>query len=73
MGIARGEHAVRDREAWVVLNGQEQVGRRFVELTLEEIGVTDCAEGRALPLARTQAQRGFDMLDCGIGFARPHP
>jgi hypothetical protein len=26
-----------------------------------------------LPLARTQAQRGFDMLDCGIGFARPHP
>ena len=38
MGIARGEKAVCGGKAWMVLNGQEQLRRRFVKLTFEEIG-----------------------------------
>ena len=71
MGIARGESAVWDRETRVVLNGQEQLRRRFVKPTFEEIGETDRAERRALTLARAQAQRGLDMLDREIGLAGP--
>src|SRR6266436_5864378 len=38
MGIARGEKAVCRGRARMVLNGQEQLRRRFVKPTLEEIG-----------------------------------
>ena len=39
MGIAGGERAVRLREAWIVLDGQEQLRRRLVEATSEEMAV----------------------------------
>ena len=41
MGIARGENAVWGGKARIVLNGQEQLRRRFVKLTFEEIGRAD--------------------------------
>ncbi len=39
MGIARGENAVASGIAWMVLDGQEQLRRRFVKLAFEEIGL----------------------------------
>src|SRR3954452_15594901 len=41
MGIARGESAVWGGIAWMVVNGQEQLRRRFVKPVFEEMGLAN--------------------------------
>ena len=63
MRIARGETTVWEGRARIVLHGQEQLWRRLVKPTFEEMGSTDHGKGCAYGLARAQAPRGLEMLD----------
>jgi hypothetical protein len=57
----------------MVLNGQKQLRRRFVKLTFDEIGRAYHRQGRTHALARSQPQRGLDMLDREIGMTGKNP
>jgi hypothetical protein len=73
MGVASGEKSVRVRVTWILLDRKEQFWHGHIEPPSEEMG---CAYGRervADAGAGTEAQRGLDMLDCGVGLARPKP
>src|SRR6266478_688775 len=47
----------------MVLDGQEQIRRRFIKPVFEEIGRTHRGQGLTHTLARAQTQRGLEMLD----------
>src|SRR5260370_8291403 len=57
----------------MVLSGQQQLSRRFVKPTFEEIGGAHREYGHTHMLARAQAQRGLEMLDREIGLAGEAP
>src|SRR5208282_3177714 len=73
MGVAGGERAIRAREAGILLDREEQLRHRLIEAPAEEMGVAYLQERRADPGARTEAQRGLDMLDRDVGLACPIP
>ena len=57
----------------MVLNGQDQLVRRFVELTFQEIRLTHHRQGGADRLAGAQPHGGLEMLDCEIVLASKCP
>ena len=63
MRVAGGEIAIRHRVARVFLDRELQLRHRLVEAPGVEMRGADNKERRADAGARTEAQRGFDMLD----------
>src|SRR5215469_5714036 len=59
--------------AWVFLDRQEQFYQRLIEALAEEMRHAEYAERGADARAWTEAQRGFDMLNCGVVPASPNP
>src|SRR5882757_5906729 len=57
----------------MVLNVQQQLRRRFIELALEEIGPTYHGKRVTHTLARAQTQRGLDVLDREIVLTDQEP
>src|SRR5262249_18626588 len=73
MGVASGENAIRARIARIVLDRDEQFRHRLMETPAVEMRGAYYKERRAAAGTRTEAQRGLDMLDRNVGFARPLP
>ena len=71
MGVAGGETPIRQREAWIVLDREEQPRHGLTETAAGEMCSTYYKKQRAGADAGTEAQRGFSMLDCDVGLARP--
>ena len=67
MGVAGGETPIRQREAWIILDREEQLRHGLTETAADEM----CSTQRSGADAGTEAQRGFSMLDCDVGLARP--
>jgi hypothetical protein len=55
------------------LDREEQSRHCLIEAQTEEMSSAYETERRADAGAGTEAQRGFDMLDRGVGLARKHP
>jgi hypothetical protein len=71
MSVAGREKAMRRREAWILLDREEQLRHGIIEAPSEEMRHTYRKERRADAGAGTEAQRGLIMLDRDIGLARP--
>ena len=72
MGIAGGENAIRDAEAWIFLDRQEQLRHRLVEAADEEMRGAYHVRRLTDAVARAEAQRGLDMLDREYRVGRPN-
>ena len=64
---------MRVRVAWIILDREEQFWHRLVETPRQEMRAAYCNELGADTGARTEAQRGIDMLDRDVGLAGPDP
>src|SRR5277367_5826452 len=73
MGKAGGESAIRLGVAWIILDCEEQLRHCLIETPADKMCDAYCSERRAAPGAGAEAQRGIDMLDRGVGLARPQP
>jgi len=73
MGVAGREPAVRPWPSRGLLYRKEHLYRRLVEAAEKEIRDADHSEVRAPTVARAEAERSFDMLDCEFGLSRPDP
>jgi hypothetical protein len=70
MGIAGGEKLIRRREAWILLDHDEQLRRGLFEAPSEEMRGAYCEERQADTVTWTEAKRSFNMLDRDVGLAR---
>src|SRR3984893_7966695 len=73
MRVTGGEKLIRDREARIVLNPEEQLRYSLIEAPAEEVCAAQYKKRRADSGARTEPQRHIDMIDCDIRLARPKP
>ena len=73
IGVAGGETAMRQREAWVLLDREEELRHGLTEAPAGEMRGAYYKDRRADADAGTEAQRGFGMLDRDVGLARPQP
>jgi hypothetical protein len=73
MRVACGENAVRHREGWIFLDREAEFRHGLVKASADEVGEAHHGERRADAGARTEAQRGFAMLDRDVGLARLEP
>jgi len=73
MGVAGGKAAIRQREACILLDREEQLRHGLTEAPAGEMRGAYYKERRADADAGTEAQRGFGMLDRDAGLARPQP
>ena len=73
MGVAGGETAMRQREARILLDREEQLRYSLTEAPAGEMRGAYYKDRRADADAGTEAQRGFGMLDRDVGLARPQP
>jgi len=55
------------------LDREEQFRHGLVEASAQEMRDANESERRADADAGTEAQRGFEVLDCEVGLARPLP
>src|SRR5215470_2955969 len=69
--LARGEGAIWQRAAWILLDRKEQLRHRFIEAPAEEVRYTQVEERRPDAGAGTEAQRGLETLDRDVGLSCP--
>src|SRR5215472_4463435 len=72
MGIAGCETAIRLRVRRIILDCEEQFWHSLIEAPVQKMRPTDHSKRITDAGARTKAERDSDVLDRGIGLARPH-
>jgi hypothetical protein len=71
--IENGFVHIPETAPWLLLDREEQLGHSLVETPTVEICGAEIRARRADADARTEAQRGFKMLDRNVRLARPNP
>jgi hypothetical protein len=71
MSITGGEITIWVREAWVVLDREQELWYRQIEPPTDEMGSANLDRSPADTSARAQAQRGLDMFDRDVWLPRP--
>src|SRR5215813_5164583 len=73
VGVTGGEKAIRLREAWTLLDREDQLRLCLIEAPSKKMRGAYHGERRADAGAGTEPQRGLDKLDRDVELARPQP